>query len=212
MQLDPEAFNSWLADIGQQTTWRRSYACPCVNPNSKAPAPNCPQCFGKGHVWADPVPSVVGMAGQKTQDRWAQSSRYQEGDIVVTIPSDVPMYGMGQFDRVLMLNSSDRFSQPYQRGAPSERMSFQPQSIERVYWLDPATKTPVEGVHPVVSATGVLTWPSTGGPPAGVYYSISGLRRSEYFCFNELPSNRNMHSGAALPRKVILRRWDLFGR
>lgn len=212
MQLDPGAFNEWLANIGQQARWRQSFACPCRNPQTGAPDPACPQCGGKGHVWSAPLDSVAGMAGQKTQDRWAQASRFQEGDIVVTIPSDTPMYGISQFDRVVMMNSSDRFSQPYTRGAPSERMVFQPDSLERVYWLDKVTRMPVEGVLPTISDTGVFTWPAVGAPPPGTTYSITGTRRSEYFCFGQLPSNRNMHQGAALPRLVILRRWDLFGR
>jgi hypothetical protein len=212
MQLDPHAFNRFLAFIGQDALWRRSYTCPCRNPTSGAPDPRCLQCFGKGHTWNAPDRSTVGMASQKTQERWAVSGRFQEGDIVVTIPGDVSMYDIGQYDRVTMLNSSDRFSQPYTRGAPSERMVFQPESLERVYWLHPTTKQPVEGALPTISDEGVFTWPAVGAPPLGVTYSITGKRRSEYFCFGELPSNRNMHGGAALPRKVVLRRWDLFGR
>lgn len=213
MRLDPSEFNEFLADIGQQALWRQSFTCPCRNVASGQADPRCPQCSGKGHVWMAGVESVCGMSGQKTQERWEKAGRFQEGDIVVTLPSDMPIYDIAQFDRVTMLNSSDRFSQPLTRGAPSERLLFQPESISRVYWLNSATKEPVEATQlPTVSPAGVLTWPAVGSPPLGTTYSITGMRRSEYFCFGELPSNRNMHSGAALPRKVVLRRWDLFGR
>ena len=33
----------------------------------------------------------------------------------------------------------------------------------------------------------------------------------EYYCFQEIPIDRPEHSGAALPRRVALRRFDLFG-
>lgn len=214
MHLDSGAFNQFLADIGQQTEWRQSYACPCRNPNTGAADPRCPSCAGKGYTWVAGRPGVVGMAGQRTQDQWAKSTRWQEGDIVVTIPSDVPMYAIGLMDRVLMMNSQDRFSVVLTRGAPNERFVFTPASIERAYWLDPQTKLPVNaGSLPVVQPDGRLAWMAgPGSPPLGTSYSITGQRRSEYFCFGEMPSNRNMHSGEPLPRKVVLRRWDLFGR
>jgi hypothetical protein len=59
---------------------------------------------------------------------------------------------------------------------------------------------------------GNLSWPNGGGPPIGVTYSLTGTKFDEYFIFLNLPSDRNEHEGARLPKKVTLRKWDLFGR
>jgi len=209
MQLQPHAFNSFLADIGQGYVWRKSYACPCVNPNSGAAKKNCPHCSGRGRIWDAGVPGVAGMAGAKTQREWAQFGVWESGDVVVTIPENTPLYEMGQFDRMTASHSTELFSMPLTRGE-NDRLHFQVESVSRVFWINDAGAI-VEGGTPTVSGAGVLTWVS-GEPPAGQQYSISGVRMLEYYCFGMFPSNRNEHQGARLPKRVVLRRWDLFGR
>lgn len=211
MRLSPTAFNRHLAHVGQQVLWRASNQCPCINPTSGQPDPRCQHCSGKGHIWKTGVPSVAGAAGQKTQAQWAQAGQWANGDIVFTLPGNQPIWDMGQFDRVVMLNASDKFSQPMTRGGPTERLLFTPERLDRVFWIDKVTKAIVEGGVPTASSTGVLSWAS-GEPPPGQVYSLTGRRFSEYFCFQDLVSNRNEHSGAHLPRKVVLRRFDLLGR
>ena len=210
MQLNPDAFNAFLNNIGQSYTWRRSFACPCVNLVSGAANTSCPQCGGRGRLWKAGVPGVAGMCGGKQQRTWAQSGVFETGDVVVTIGSDSAMYGMGQYDRVIALNNSDVFSTTLVRGSPAERLAFAIESIERVFWLD-STGAMVEGGLPTVASDGTLTW-SAGAPPAGKQYSITGSRLTEFFCFGEYPGDRNEHQGVALPRRVVLRSFDLYSR
>lgn len=210
MQLNPGAFNAHLQNMGQKYEWRQSFACPCVNPTSGAARPGCLQCGAAGRLWLPPVAGVAGMAGSKVQHSWAQHGLYESGDIVVTIGSDQPLYAIRPFDRLVAKNNVDPFSIPLVRGA-GDRLFGPVLSITRVFWLDD-DQAIVEGGIPTVSSTGALTWPNGGAPPAGKSYSITGTRYAEFFCFNELPSNRQMHSGALLPRKVVLRRFDLYSR
>lgn len=212
MRFSPNRFNRHLANLGQQYLWSQSFGCSCVNPNSGAPDPRCQVCLGKGVFWPSSVEVVAATASQKTQMNWQQGGMYEAGDIVVSIPGDSPLWDAGQFDRVVMLNASDRFSQPFVRGAVSERLLFRPQRFERVFWKHPQTQAIVEGGLPVAAANGTLSWPNGGEPPAGTSYSLTGWKHSEYFVYMDLPRNRNMHSGARLPKYVVLRRWDLMGR
>ncbi|MOA60540.1 hypothetical protein D3C78_1854430 [compost metagenome] len=62
-----------------------------------------------------------------------------------------------------------------------------------------------------MAADGRLAW-AAGEPPPGTTYSLTGWKFSEYFVFGDYPANRNMHSGMKLPKRVVLRRWDLMGR
>ena len=149
------------------------------------------------------------MANSKVQRQWAEFGQWENGDIVVTIPENTPMYDMRQFDRVLMLNNTDGFSLALTRGQ-NDYLHVPVDAVERVFWLD-AEGAIVEGGIPTVGDDGALVWAS-GEPPAGTQYSISGTRYAEFFCYGDYPSDRNMHRGMRLPRRVVLRRFDLFGR
>lgn len=211
MRLNPAAFNAHLANMGQQVTWRKSHQCPCISPTSGASRPGCPVCGGRGRFWDAPVAGVIGVASQGTLKKWAAMGRYEAGDAVVAVPENSPAYDAGQYDRIAMLNSTDRFSMPLIRGAPTERLFFQVQSIDRVFWLTNGGAPLIDGGIPEVDAHGALSW-GANAPPEGTTYTIEGSKFSEYFVFDSMPSDRNEHSGARLPRRIVLRNFDLFGR
>lgn len=209
MRLNPTRFNAFLNNLGQHVTWQQAFACPCTNPYSGAAQASCPVCNGQGRAWNAPVAALVALAGQKVQRAWAQFGVYESGDVVVTIPSDSPVYAIGAFDRVIFQDSSTPFSLVLKRGE-QDVLKFPVVSISRVFWLDAAGAV-MDGGIPSVNADGSLTW-SAGEPPAGQQYSISGRKRPEYYAFNDFPQDRQHHQGEDLPRRLVLRRFDLFGR
>lgn len=210
MRLNPVAFNRHLAHMGQDVNWRKSFACPCKNQHSGAADPKCPNCSGKGQLWDPATDGVVGITGSKVQKEWAQFGNYESGDSVVSIPENSPLYEMGQFDRVTMLNATEQFSLTLVRGAATERLIGKIEAIGRVFWLDD-DKEIVRGGIPTVASNGTLTW-AADAPPAGKLYTIAGTRFLEFYCFGDFPSNRNEHQGARLPKRVVLRKFDLWGR
>jgi hypothetical protein len=212
MRLNPAAFDAHLNNIGQSLEWRRSYSCACISPSSGLADPKHQLCMGKGRIWDASLPTVAGVASQKVQAEWMQGGMYESGDMVLSIPQTSVMYDAGQFDRVLMKNSTDVFSISLTRGASNERLLFNVVDVQRVFWLHPQTREIVDGVAPVVSSTGVLTWPGNDGPPDGFVYSMTGRKFTEYFVYQQYLSDRGEHQGARLPKRLILRKWDLFGR
>lgn len=211
MRLNPGAFNRFLAGIGQRVTWERATACPCVDPHSGAARQDCPHCLGKGQVFSAAVPTVVGVASQKVVKQWAALGQYEMGDAILVLPSDSPAYGAGRWDRFTMLDGADRFSRTLVRGRPNERILDPVLSLERVFWYTTAGAV-VEGALPAIGADGRMTWGATGAPPAGQQYSISGQRRPVYYVFDNMPSDRNQHGGALLPKNLVARRADVIGR
>lgn len=212
MRLSSKAFNAFLKHIGQQVAWSQSFACPCLSPTSGQPDTRCPHCFGKGHLWPKTVPTVCGVAGQQSQQQWAQAGMWADGDLVVTVPSDSAMWVVGPFDRVTMLNGQERFSTSLTRNSPAERLQFKASSLERVFWFTPA-RVLVDGDLPTLDDNGRPVWADGAvRPPPGTQYSITGSRKPEYYCLMEMPSSRNEHSGEPLPRRVVLRKFDLLGR
>lgn len=213
MYLNPARFDRHLEKLGQKLGWRRSYACACVNPDSGAPDPKHQLCNGKGRLWDAKVDTVAGVARQAIDMENGTPGMFETGDMLMSIPESSVMYdNIGQYDRILMMNSTTVFSQPLKRGAPSERLLFSVAKFSRVFTLDSVNRLPVDFPLPVVDALGNLSWPNNDGPPAGTVYSITGSKYDEYFCFQNTPSDRGEHSGARLPKRVSLRAFDLFGR
>lgn len=211
MQLNPAAFNALLENLGEWFQWRRSFACPCINPNSGAPLAGCQHCNGKGRLWRTPTRALAGVASSKVQQEWAKMGLWVSGDMVLSIPENSPLYDIRQFDRVVPETSSDDFSVPLVRGAVKERIHGPIKSIERIFWFaDDGSE--VEGGIPAVAVDGTLSWPNGGEPPAGKAYSLSGSRYSEFYCFGPFSDDRMKHAGARLPRRMVLRRFDLLGR
>ena len=209
MRLSPAKFNALINNFAQSMTWQRAYDCPCADANSGAAAYDCPQCKHMGVIWAAAQTVKAAVAGQKVQRAWATFGFWEAGDVVLSLGSDSELYKMGEHDRVVFSKSSVPFSIKLTRGA-GDTLKFTTESINRVFWLDNASQI-VEGGIPTVAANGTLTW-ATGEPPAGMQYSISGRKRPEYFCWGEFPQDRAHHDGAALPRRVVLRSFDLFKR
>src|SRR5699024_6688222 len=93
LKLSPKQFNRWLNTIGQTFSWRASYFCPCIEEHTGAPDNHCGLCGGRGRIWKAEVEGNSGIAGQKVQRQWAEFGMWEVGDVVLTIPSDSPLYG-----------------------------------------------------------------------------------------------------------------------
>lgn len=211
--LDPAKFNALLSasrpGLGQNCQWSKSFACPCRSSTSGAAEQGCPICHGKGVAWDAALPAWCGLSGMKIAREWAMFGEFEQGDTVVTIPSDSPLYAMGETDKVAFTDSSEPFSSIVMGGV--DHLTFTVTVLDRVVWRDPATKALVIGTIPTQAPDGSLTF-AGGGPPAGVQYSVSGRKIPVYYMFKDMVQDRHHSAGLPLPRRVVLRRYDLFGR
>lgn len=210
MRLSPTRFNRHARKLGQDIAWRRAHDCPCRTPYTGGARTDCAQCHGVGFLWDAAVPAYAGVAGMRTLRQWAQFGLFETGDTVLSLPSDTPAYAMGENDRVTMVQSSIPFSLTMTRGQ-DDYVRFDLVAIDRTFWLDDAQAI-VESPAPQVGAGGALVWPAGSVPDVGRQFTISGRKRPEYFCFQDFPQDRAHQGGDLLPRRVVLRRFDLFGR
>lgn len=242
--LSPDRFNALQGvdqGAGQRVVWRQAAVCPCRDPTSGAATAGCATCAGKGVTWAPGTPAWAALASMKVTREWAAFGLWESGDVVVSIPSNSPLYAAGEHDRVLMVDSSEPFSVVVPPGgvmpllvdntqgavlstdgsgplqvelvagttAPLAIAAYQ---IDRAFWLDARLNVVEAPAVPRIAPDGSLVWPPSGAPPAGVQISVTGRKRPEYYLFQALPQDRAHFGGAALPRRVALRRFDLFGR
>ncbi len=208
-------FNDMLAaqgGFGQQLTWRPSTLCPCRDENSGGALPGCFQCHGAGVLYAPPQTAWAGLTGMRVAKEWAAFGQWESGDVVVTVPQDSPLYAAGENDRVLMVQSTEPF-RVILTASGADRLRFSATELDRVFWLTPDTTVLVEGAIPDVAPDGSLSWADgTGAPPLGTQYSVTGRRNQEYYVFKDLPQDRAHFGGLPLPRRVVLRRFDLMAR
>ena len=210
MRLNPVAFNRFLQHMGQHTRWRRGFACPCVSAYTGQPSAECPDCEGKGRVWEAPVDSgKVGIVGRSLMTKWAQMGQYNAGDVLLSIPSNSPLYEVGPYDRVVLLDRSEPFSDTLVPGH-NTRLRSPVLSIDRVLWKDEGGHNVVGALPAIVDGGLGLSW-GADGPPPGAAVSVTGRRLTEFFCYGDQPFDRRHHGGAALPRSIVLKRFDLFG-
>lgn len=208
MQLSPASFNRFLSGIGQDTSWRKSDACPCVSPLSGAALPSCPHCSGKGRIWQAPVAGRIGVSSMASKRQYAAFGIFEAGDLLLTLPSDSPLYNMGQFDIVKLTGATQPFSIILDHGTRDE-FQFTPEHIDRVFWIDGANI--IESDARDVADMRIV-WGAHTQPAAGRKYSVTGRWNPDYFVFQELPTERAHHGGLPLPRRVVVRRFDLYGR
>jgi hypothetical protein len=142
------------------------------------------------------------------QRKFAQFGVFEAGDLLLTLPSDTPHYEMGHYDLVLLLDSSQPFSSVLTRGE-NDLILFPISKIDRVFWREDGEI--VESNVREVSGR-MLDWGDNPQPPAGTQYSVTGRWIPDYFVYMELPTERAHHGGLPLPRRVVVRRFDLFGR
>lgn len=214
MRLDPAHFNRFLNGLGQSVLWRAAIDCPCRNPHSGAADQACTLCRGAGQAWSAPVTGTVALSGQRQQREWAAFGLWESGDLVVTIPATSPLYALGEFDRVTFTDSTEPFSLTQVRGK-SGPLAFPVKTLERCVVRGTDAKgelTLVAVAVPTLDSQNQPTWAAGQGPAMLQTYSLAGRKHPEYFCYGNFPQDRAHHQGLDLPRKVILRRFDLFGR
>lgn len=209
-RLSARSFNRHLNHMGQAFNWRKGYACPCVSRESGQPDPQCNHCDGKGRQWPDaPVPGTAGVISQAKLKRYEVFGPFDQDDMLLSIGSDSALYAIGQYDRVDALNRTEPFSMALIRGL-NDIIRFPVVSVDRAFYInqvDAITELPV----PLVNADGTLDWQGSP-PPAQFSFSLTGRRRPQYYCYLDLPVDRPQHHGEKLPRRVILRRFELLDR
>lgn len=213
MQLAPASFNRLIGHLGQAALWRPSQLCPCRDPYSGAADPGCAACHGRGVFWRAPIRCKVGLTGLKVAREWRDFGMWEDGDVVLTLPSDSPVYAAAENDQIILTDSSVPWAETHTRGAPDERWP--------AYLVKAEAIAVLEAGVPVAAGVPRLPPTETGGPPAwgdatrpaiGQQYSVRGRRRPIYYVFRQLPQDRAHHGGLTLPRRVSVRSFDLFGR
>lgn len=213
MPMSVGRFNAQLRRQGQDMGWAKASKCPCLDADSGAARRGCPVCRGLGVFWSAPVASHAGLSGMKVQREWQSFGEYQSGDVVVSVPSNTPLYTCGENDRVTFTQSSRSFDIVLTRGDVGEIIRSRVLAFDRCFRLLPDGSATVECALPIQAADGTIAFADGAvQPDPGQQYTVMGRCVPEYFLFKDLAQDRAHYGGLPLPRKLALRLFDLFGR
>lgn len=214
MLLSPARFNRMLGKKAQGVEWRRAAPCPCRQGPMGQAKYGCKACRSLGTLWGPPQPAWTALAGMKVAREYAAFGQWESGDVVFTIPSASPLWNAGEHDRVLMTDSTEPFQLVLKRGDPVNGRVREGRvtEVHRCFRLGAADAITECALPDVDAEDGSLSWPDPAGdaPDPGTQFTLTGRRHPEYFLLGELPQDRAHQRGAALPRRVALRRFQLF--
>ena len=215
IRLSPPLFNRQIQSAGQSVLWRRASLCPCAGRDhySGGASQDCPVCTGRGWSWAKGVPSKASIVGARRERKQSDFGQWEAGDVAVSVGSDTPLWNAGEKDRITFLDSSLLFQAALVNDG-NARLDFEVVRFERCFWLREGDEAFREATLPKRDPlTGRLAWASGAvAPDAGARFTVTGLKRPDFFLLEHLPVARGHFSGSPLPRLFKCRAFDLLGR
>lgn len=210
MRLSPLKLDAHLNRKAQPMIWRRASLCPCRTKHTAGADSDCPTCNGLGTFWDRGRATAAAVVGAKAARGYADFARWEDGDVMLSVPGDSALWAAGEHDRVTFTKGEIPFQIMARRDGFS-RLNFAVAKLERCFWLSPGTRQVVEASLPKPDATGLLTWPDPDrAPDPGEQFTLMGTKRPEYFLFKDLPVSRAHFDGLRLPKRMLLRRFDLW--
>lgn len=203
------SFNSMLSGrrLGTLLRWQRAHRCPCASTDGEADQ-SCGVCFGKGRyydAWSQEF--RAGFLSQDSQTLMQMMKQFggavSVGDAVVVIPSNAPCYeGIGTFDRIQLVNSTDTIEWALAPGTPvrlppgAEPVSATVRNANRTATLP--TAFPVPGTDGRIQVA----------VPTTIQFRVARL----YEVSRDLPRVRGFDSGqdtgSQQPKRLSLSRVD----
>lgn len=227
-------FDDLLSRRGRHILWQQAQRCTCWNPHSGQPGYDCLACSGLGYVYDSPgieETSVLLVSMVLNRDNPQNIGEERLGDCILTVPykkllmgqgikryEPVPAYWIGEYDRVIVLDTEFKTSEVLVRGEEifgGKRIS---DSLRNEF------VTKIIRILKSNSGTGEITYYSEGedyqlsnnkiewnedmGPEEGEKYSVLYLHRPTYIVYAQLPQPRNQDN-QVFPRKVVLRHREI---
>lgn len=213
--FDPALFDGELEAHGTPARWRKARLCPCLNPTTGAPDPNCRFCAGyPGVVWDDAGELRVLAFARRRQDLYDQNGHLLKGVVTLTFPSTVVPSHLDQIEltaAVIVVNT-----EKHVRGQvdPSERSTerLRMPSVLAIEFCEAIVAGDlvryVEGTDFLRTDSNGLIW-APSGPPADTLYTVRYTARPTYICWS--PESRD-ENGGRQPYRCMAQRLDFFNQ
>ena len=228
-KLNVRKFEELVDRRGRVIKWEEASICSCWNLDSGQPAYECNACNGGGYVYEDPINAValiMNIAFNKQFNDMA--GIFEVGDAVASIPKHVPtmdslgkyiagkstvnpMYEIGMYDKVTILDDEHKTSEILVRGeqshtkAPDTLLNSDITKIKaiRTFNMSTGESTAYEEDTDFTLNGNEIVW--VGASPAeGTQYSVLYMHRPTFTVLTALPKPRHQ-DGQDFPRYAVLR-------
>lgn len=228
VKLHVDKYENMIFRRGRPVRWQEAIICSCWNTQTGQPLFSCEACHGTGYMYGPPYDGIALVMSITAEKEFLESGVFEAGDAVMTVPkrypvqlpnglfdntrfTDNPMYEIGMYDLVTLLDDEVKSSEVLTRGT-----SFHGKPADTL--ANPEI-TRIKRIQQVDSVTGEVTIYTEGQdfqlnnnqiewignqPAMGTNYSVTYLHRPVYSVFTTLPKPRHQ-DGQDLPRYVALR-------
>ena len=150
IEFNVKAFYETVEKNGLITSWEQSFMCPCVNPMTMAPDPNCKICHGTGRGYLPAVNGVSVVIQENGKGRRVTATgQYDRGTAQGTVQMG---YRVSAWDRITVPDFTAR--QQYLFNVTQDRIDngqYIPYDVKNIIYIaygsdDTELKQAVEGV------------------------------------------------------------------
>lgn len=236
LKLHVEKFEQMIARRGRKVRWREAVICSCWNLTSGQPAYQCPACHGLGYIYENPIEDVVLLMSVTHSKGYEEmAGMFEIGDAIMTVPKKVyitvpnpmnksgvesivyshisPIFEVGQFDIITMLDDEYKTSEILQKGIPMYGREadtllnedvIEVRKIRRTDGYDGKVYDYIKGQDFEVEGNHIK-WVDGGLQPSeGENYSVLYTHRPSFTVLTQLPDQR-FQDDQEFPKKVALR-------
>lgn len=231
VSLHQRKFEQMIKRRGKAVIWERAMRCSCFNEESGNPLEDCKACNGEGFIYDEPyVEDAVLVMSLALNKEFTPVGEYSMGDAVCTVPYEkqdksvvpyvnvkVPMYWIGEHDKVTLLSTQFKATRAVRKGTwyrgrePDVLPNTYVTEILRIIQADSDTGdvTVYESGTDYNLDGNKVIWLNGGQAPAdGTFYTVMYLHHPTYVVYTDLPQARDQ-DGQIFPRKVVLRYNDM---
>lgn len=242
VKLHADKYEQMMARRGRKVRWREAVICSCWNLDSGQPAYSCPACHGLGYIYEAPVEDTVLLMSVATSKGYEEmAGMFELGDAILTVgrrmfkettdpnnrsgvttlvySHENPIFEVGQFDIITILDDEYKTSEILQKGVPMYGRPADTLINEDIIEIRKVRHTSLEDgtVHEYLEGTDFklednrIVWIEGGNQPyEGANYSVLYTHRPSFTVLTQLPTQR-YQDDQELPKKVTLRQraWGL---
>lgn len=182
-------FDAMIEKHGYYLDLYHSIPCPCLDPSTGSPDPNCPYCkHGWQYYGQEEIKGIVQNISVEKQ--FAETAGYLLGSMMLTVAGET---NLAYHDRIVNRKSIIPFAEILTRGiGDTDRPRFPIVQTLRVLGKNGAVYLP--GTDFSIDGDGNLQWLAAGSCPAeGEYYSAAYQMHPSWLCLQAPHALRDTH-------------------
>jgi hypothetical protein len=169
VDFNPQDFEDIIQQKGYRVLWEKNLICPCIDPVTLHPVPNCVNCDGRGKYYYDPK-EIRGLITRQTKELLIGEALgvLESGTAYITVSHD---NYINKFDRMTNLDSTVKYQETVihdDKTGEADWLSYPVATTVEVAITQPTRTSPlvtlVQNIDFTIEADGKIDWISAKKP------------------------------------------------